>query len=276
MTGRFTEDEARQIFARAAERQHAVEARGEGLSVEELQAIGREAGLDPEHVAAAVAELRAGPPPVRETVAGADVAPRASRVLPGELTDETWGQVVGRLRRTFGTAGIATEFGRVREWTSGEASNLRVLAEPVEGGTRLTFETRHREPGTVLWLGPGLGGGFSLLFLVLAVVRGKLADPVIWGFILFFAVLAVAGGVWGRRALRRWSETRQGQFDALLDQVELVQRQALGAGAGGDDGGGLEAAPEPPGAARIDPGLLDADPGLEADPEAAAPRRTRS
>ncbi len=264
----FTEDEARQIFARAAERQHAVEARGEGLSVEELQEIGLSAGLDPEHVAAAVAELRAGPPHEPERVAGADVAPRRSRVLPGAVSDETWGQMVGRFRRTFGAAGITTEFGRVREWTSGETSNLRVLAEPVEDGTRVTIESRRDDASQAAWMGPAFGTGATLFFLAIGAATGKLSDPVMWVFIVLFASLAVLGGVWGRRSIRGWSETRQSQFDTLLDQFELAQRQPLEA----------EAPAGGPSAAEAVPTALDldtlADPGVER--EDAPPNRTRT
>ena len=223
MTG-FTEEEARQIFARAAERQHAVEARGEGLSLKELQEIGREVGLDPEHVAAAVAELRSGLPVEPVVVAGVDVTPRRVRVLPGELTDEVWEQMVGRLRQTFGAKGIPSEVGRRREWTSGPTSNLHVVAEPVAGGTSVTLETARDSGAAGLWLAPATGGGAVLLFLVLAALQGKLGDPVLWGFVVAFLVFGVVGAVWGRTSLRRWSDTRTGQFEGLLDQFELLMR----------------------------------------------------
>jgi hypothetical protein len=218
----FTEDEARQIFARAAERQHAVEARGEGLSLDELQAIGAEVGLDPAHVAAAVAELRATPSAALPLVFGVDAAPRRARVLPGEMTDAAWGQLVSRLKRTFGSVGIVSEYGVVREWTSGPTSNLHVVAEAVEGGTRLTIETRRENASAPMWGLSGMGVAMLLMFLVLGVTQGKLGDPVVWALSGLVAFLTFGGAFGAYRGFKGWSETRSSQFEALLGEAEAI------------------------------------------------------
>ncbi len=262
----FTEDEARQIFARAAERQHAVEARGEGLSLEELQAIGAEAGLDPAHVAAAVAELRDGPPAERVEVDGIDLTPRVVRVVPGELTDDLWAQAVARFRRTFGAQGLPTEIGRVREWTSGPQSNLRVVAEPVEGGTRLTFSTsRAQEASGLRGLVPVTAGLTALLALLFG-----LGDFDLYVWIIPVATLLVGVGIsFGvRSSLRRWSETRRAEFEALADQLDLLVR----ADAGASVRGGAEAGAAGP---RLDlDGLMET--GDDAAPRGSHRDRARS
>ena len=70
MDRQFSEDEAREVFARAAERQHEVRSKGEGLSLDELRAIGREAGLDPEHIEAAARAVATGEPETGRTGLG--------------------------------------------------------------------------------------------------------------------------------------------------------------------------------------------------------------
>jgi hypothetical protein len=224
MSESFSEEEARQIFARASERQHAVAGRGEGLSLTELQAIGREAGLDPAHIAAAVADLRSGPTPEPTVVAGIDLTPRRVRVLPVELSDDLWEEMVARLRRTFGAKGVPSEVGRIREWTSGPTSNLHVVAEPVEGGTRVTIESSRadeaRAPSTL-----GVGGvALAAFFLVLGFAGDKLFDPVMWVFVGLFLVLGAVGALASRGGLSRWSARRTGEFDALMDQFDLLAR----------------------------------------------------
>lgn len=224
MSGSFSEDEARRIFARAAERQHAVTARGPELSLAELQAIGREAGLDPEHVAAAVAELRAGPAPEPVVISGIDLTPRRSRVLPVEMTDALWEEMVGRLRRAFGAKGIPSEVGRIREWTSGPTSNLHFVAEPVEGGTRVTLETSRADEGRGINAGP-LTAAVLAVFLTAFFAFGTF-DSYVY---IVPVVTLVFGAVlfWGlRTSLRRWSERRTTEFDALMDQFELMARAA--------------------------------------------------
>ncbi len=264
MPDRFTEEEARRIFARAAERQHADASAPTGLSMRELQEIGQAAGLDPAHVA--VAEVRAGEPlAAPATMWGLDLAPRASRVIPGTASEDQWAQIVARLRRTFTTKGMATEVGRTREWagTNGQGglSNLHLLAEPAEGGTRITLETSRLQEAKQLWAFPIVAAVMVLLFTILAATSGKLSDPVLWGFVSFLVLLALAGTGGGRLAFGRGAEQRSRQFDALLDQFELIVRD-----------GSEDVASESDLMDTGAPALLD----LDAQPEVADARRGRA
>ena len=224
MSRQFSQDEARDIFARAAERQHATETHGEGLTLTELQEIGREAGLDPEHVAAAVAEAGQRPPELA-VVVGVDVAPRATRLVAGEMTDAVWEQVVARLRATFGGQGIATDVGRIREWTSGSSSNLVLTAEPAPGGTMVTISTsRERDARSVRQM-PLISVVASAALAVFLLAGGFPGHyPWLLPGLILLANLALALG--SRQSLARWSWRRQGQFDGLMDQVELLARDA--------------------------------------------------
>ena len=272
MPDRFSEDEARRIFARAAERQQAAEPASEGLSLAELQEVGRAAGLDPSHVAAAVAEVRGGvvsPDAPPATFLGVDVEPRASRVLPAEVTDDVWGQMVGRLRPTFKTIGVTSEVGAVREWQGtnerGGLSNLCMTAEPAEGGTLVTLQTSKAGNSSQYRAIFGVFGAMAVFFAVLGTLQGGAGDPAFWVFIGAFVASAVGFPLLGRQSYARWSVRRQDQFDALLDQFELLARDA--------------APPErrpaheaEDGAGRLDLGAPDAPP----EPDADRPVRRRS
>ena len=270
MPDRFSEEEARRIFARAAERQQASEPASEGLSLDELQEVGRAAGLDPAHVAAAVAEVRSARPAAPPaTFLGVGVEVRASRVLSGPVTDEAWEQMVARLRRTFGSKGTPTDVGRVREWTSGPSSTLLVTVEPGDpargGGAVVTMQTSKKSESSQYGAIVGVFGAMAVLFAILGTLQGGAGDPAFWVFIGAFVAAAVGFPLLGRRSYARWAERRQGQFDALLDQFELVVRDA--------------APPEPaPAAEAGGAGRLDLD-TLDALPETDAPvprRRTRT
>ena len=168
MPRRFTEEEAERVFARAAARQHAHSTPPDGLTLAELQQIGREAGLDPEHVVAAVAETDAvGTPVPSASYLGVPVEPRASRLFEGEVTDEAWEQMVTRLRRTFRSKGMPVELGRVREWSSGPQSNLHVSLEPVEGGTLVSLETSKAQVAKDMGSTPATAGAFVALLSLL-------------------------------------------------------------------------------------------------------------
>ena len=266
MPDRFSEEEARRIFARAAERQQASEPASEGLSLDELQEVGRAAGLDPAHVAAAVAEVRgARPAAPPATFLGVGVEVRASRVLSGPVTDEAWEQMVARLRRTFGSKGTPTDVGRVREWTSGPNSTLLVTVEPGDpaGGAVVTMQTSKKSASSQYRVIFGVFGAMAVFFALLGTLQGGAGEPAFWTFIGALVAAAVGVPLIGRQGYARWAERRQGQFDALLDQFELIVR---------------DAAPPTPAAEAGGAGRLDLD-TLDALPETDAPvprRRTRT
>jgi hypothetical protein len=225
----FTGEEAQRIFARAAEKQHSAEDVSPRLSLEELKEIGQAAGLSPEHVATAVAEMRTDPAPPNEStkVLGVQTEIRRSRILPGELTDEMWNGMVSRLRRTFTTQGITADIGRSREWTGtnskGDLSNLHLEAVPVEGGTRVTLETsKTDEVRQMKWV-PLPFAALATLFLFIGAAKDK---PAVWALALFFAVVSAAIHIGTRRDYGAWSKRRQGEFDALLDHFELMMLNA--------------------------------------------------
>lgn len=263
MPHRFSEDDARRIFARAAERQR-VDAPEEGLTLAELQEIGLAAGLDPTNVAAAVAEIQAGgghaPGP---SFAGIPSEWRRVRVLPVAVTDAAWERMVADLRRTFKQTGTPSQIGRVREWTAslsghGSADGLRFALEPTDAGTRVTAEIVYRDSVRAL-------RGLSWAFPMVAALTGLLpllsGRAELWILPVVLAVIfaAVVGGV--AASFRVASGRKQRDLDALLDRFDVIAR---------------DTAPEPPTGrlddARLGDALLD-DAPLEAHVER---RRTRS
>ena len=266
----FSEDQARAIFARAAERQHATEMRGEGLTLAELQEIGQAAGLDPAHVNAAVREVTNGGIETEHVaVWGVDVTPRATRVLPGPLTDQAWAQMIGRARATFETTGVASTIGATREWRGtneqGAVSTLQLTAEPTDGGTRLTLESSRAKEARDIRRTPAYA---AVAAVALAVFLAVGDFPAHYPFLIPALILAanLLMGVGLRAHLARWSRTHQGQFGGLMDQFELI---ALGAPSGSQ-------APRPvaPLAALLDEPDVQAGGDTHGD-EAPAPQRAR-
>ena len=230
----FSEEEAQRIFARAAERQHAAGDAPPGFSLDELTEIGRAAGLSPEHIAAAVTDVRAGraEPPDVETFGGIPVTIRRTRVLPGPLTDEMWEGVVARLRRTFKSKGLTTEVGRTREWTgtniAGGLLNLHATMIPVEGGTRVLLESsRAEEARQTRQIGLWMPAVTLAFFAVVGLADSAWANPNFW--ILIATVLGLLGAIplISYEMYRRWGRRRAREFDGLLDQFDLLTRDAV-------------------------------------------------
>jgi hypothetical protein len=211
---RFDEDEVAEIFARAARADGAVRAplaRSEGMTLAEVQAIGREAGIEPERVAEAARSLSRVDERAARRLLGITIGVGRIVELDRRLSDEEWERLVVRLRETFDARGTVRAHGSLREWTNG---NLQALLEPTPTGSRLRLKTLH---GTARGL---IAGGVAMLALtgVIAAITaatvgtanpeaymGLVGPGVGGGALLGFGLLRLAG----------WARTRHQQMDDI-------------------------------------------------------------
>lgn len=220
-TRRYGDDEAREIFSLAttgsASGQELTVEPG-GLTLDQLQRIGEEAGIEPARVAQAAARLdaRGKPAPVRRSL-GLPV--ELSRVvdLPRAPTDREWEQLISQFRTTFGGPGQSTVSGGLREWTYGD---LHICVEPTERGEQLRI-------GTVNSVGQvfnGIGvvtGVMSLIMGATVIAAGKpekaLAVFGMFGGIalISFAANLMRSPAWAREHARQMEEVAENAVKLL-------------------------------------------------------------
>src|SRR5512139_1975656 len=138
---RYNDDEVEAIFARASEAESETPQRslsGEGRTLAELQAIGREAGLSSEAIAQAARALEQPAQPPTGTFLGLPLGVARTVALPRRLTEDEWERLVVQLRETFNARGVLRSEGSFRSWSNG---NLQVLLEPDGAGQRVRFRT---------------------------------------------------------------------------------------------------------------------------------------
>ena len=230
MARRFSEEEAQRIFARVAERQRTLVPADTGLSLEDLEEAARAAGLDPALVASAASELDAVPERGR-TIAGAPVEVVRHRVVPGALDDDTWAGMVAAARARFGSPGIAGQIGRLREWTvvggnRGNSVVTRLAAEPAGDGTRVTLSQSVREPVLGFSIATAVNGALAVLFGVLAASG---VEAGLWIPAAILLAMALLFGTGSQVGARIWERRRAADFEALLDRLDLVARDAASA-----------------------------------------------
>lgn len=219
---KYREDEIQEIFERAA----SSEARGlpapsyeSGLTLSDLQDIGRQVGMEPSRIAEAAMALDARPEVLpRRTILGVPVSVGRIVELDRAPTDREWGLLVAEIRRTFDARGRLTEAGGLREWSNG---NLHVSVEPTETGHRLRMGTRNGHAANVTAVGiAGLGLGIVFLFSFLA--DGKLDK----GFFLpaMFLLAGAAAFVSNLVGLPRWAREREDQMKYIGERAtELIR-----------------------------------------------------
>lgn len=233
---RFTEQDAQQILRLAAER--SVVRAGGGFTLRELQEIGQEVGLSPEAIAGAALELSAGAGEGRLEVAGLPVGVTRVVLRATPLRERDWERLVARLQVLVDAKGKEKRTGDLRTWRHGD---LRVIAEPVGTGERITFAARKGSAGALAW--PGLLWLFAcgMLASVLAVF-GDPSRRVLAALVTGVAGALVGVGLeWWR--LRRWAAERQRQLAAVAESLPTAAPLAAPSAA-------LEPAPAPSTGAR--------------------------
>lgn len=214
---RYSEDEAAEIFRLAAELEEGSPraiARTDGLTMAQLQEIGREAGLNPDLIArAATAATTSVPARVSRTF-GLPLSVGRTIELDRPFSDEDWERLVSELRQKFDARGVVRYDGPFREWSNG---NLHVLVEPTPGAHRIRFRTTNGLSRTLL-VGGGLMLTISAIVTTLSMLTGAGAAE---AMSKMGALVSMAAAMVGYGAIRlpSWARLRRQQMDDLAENL---------------------------------------------------------
>ncbi len=214
---RYGDEEIREIFSLATTgdpRDRSLPAESGGLTLDEIQRIGQEAGIEPVRVAQAAEALdaRGRPAPMRRSL-GMPVGMSRVVPLPRAPSDREWERLISDFRTTFQTQGQAKTSGGLREWSHG---NLHVSIEPTEHGEQLRLGTL-KDDGIALNVLGVVTGGMSLLSSAVVAASGKPGKA--------FLVLAMFGGMslaaFGANLIRlpRWARERERQMEGIAERA---------------------------------------------------------
>jgi hypothetical protein len=216
---RYSDEEVSAIFARATETQQDAPRQsipGEGMTLAELQEIGREAGIEPDAVARAARSLDTAPlirQPAPARYLGMPIGVAHVVELPYRMTEAGWERLVLDLRETFDAAGRVRSDGTFRQWSNG---NLQVLVEPYGEGQRVRFRTMKGSSRSLMTIG--------VTFLALALVAivtgmlipgGPFSTSDAGGFALIGAVMFGVGAV----QLPSWARLRKSQMEEVGERL---------------------------------------------------------
>ena len=220
---RYSDDEVSEIFARATETQPDAPRQasyGEGMTLAELQEIGREAGIEPEAVAQAARSLERAPPirqPAPSRFMGLPIGVAHVVELPYRMTDAQWERLVLDLRETFDAAGRVRTDGTFRQWRNG---NLQVLVEPYGEGTRVRFRTMKGNSRSMMTV------GLAFLAMTLFMLFQGGAE----NFLTFAIIGATMFGV-GAVQVPPWAKLRKSQMEEIGQRLlRAGPDRELGAG----------------------------------------------
>ena len=193
--------------------------REEGMTLADLQAIGREVGISPDAVAQAAQALDISRGPASRTFLGLPIGVARTVNLNRRLTDAEWERLVVQLRDVFDARGTTRSDGSFRQWTNG---NLQVLLEPTETGHRLRFRTVHGAARASIGAGVAALGASAAVALASA-MSGHLADA--GPGMAFFVAVGVGMIANGALRLPGWARLRRRQMEALAAQIADSSRR---------------------------------------------------
>ncbi len=220
---RYSEDEVAQILEAATEareegdrslpRGDGVPSQGDGLTLAELQDIGREVGIPGESIELAASRLgsAAASPPVK--FLGKPIGVGRTVHLDRPLSDREWAIFVADLRETFDAQGRLRQEGAFRQWTNGR---LQALLEPTDSGERLRLRTAKTGARASLIVGvtmSTLGAGVVALS---SLASGGVSILGLFGLANLLGGLSI-GSRWLR--LPRWAATRERQMEEVSDRL---------------------------------------------------------
>ena len=211
---RFDEDEVAKIFERAAETQQGGSKplpSGDGMTLAELQQIGKEVGFAPELVAQAARSLERAGHSTGRTLLGLPLRVGRTVELGRKLTDDEWERLVVDLRETFDARGTVKHEGSLRSWVNG---NLQILLEPSDNGQRLRMRTMRSAS-----LGY-MAAGTSMLFVGAVTLLSKLLNdialrPMDGGVLLLGAGTLLLGAL----QLIPWAKERRRQMEDIARRI---------------------------------------------------------
>src|SRR5262245_31608043 len=95
-----------------------------GMTLEQLQEIGREVGIEPSVIAQAARTVGSSVAMPSRTLLGMPFTVGRTVQLDRKISDDEWDRLVVDLRETFEARGVVRREGSLKQWTNG---NLQVL-----------------------------------------------------------------------------------------------------------------------------------------------------
>lgn len=215
----YSDQEISAILKRAGELQATQsDAETHGLSLEELQHIAAEVGLDPKLVATAAAQLeRKGGEKSGAGLLGSPTSIHIERVIQGEIAEHQWAEVAGNIGEAFGMVGRSGQVGQSLEWThTSERTHLQVTLTPHKGQTKVRVVGKFTRVALAFFL-PALivGGAWGTII--------PLALQVAPAFSFAIGMtLAIAAYWFARLGYGRYIRKKEKAVDKLMGKLEQL------------------------------------------------------
>lgn len=224
---RYSDEEVAAIFERAAksqaglQRQQQPHGLSQGMTLGELQQIGRDVGIPADLVASAAHEIDVAGRPTERKYLGLPIGVGRTVELPRRLTDDEWERVVADLRETFDARGTMRSEGSTRMWSNG---NLQILLEPTATGQRLRMRTVKGDSRG--YISGGIGIVVATVLTAGFKTMGGAADVGMLAGLSSLTALGLGMIAAGTLRLPSWAKTRKRQMEEIAGRTVALAEDA--------------------------------------------------
>jgi len=223
----YTQDEVREIIRRAAEKTAKMqrsESEDSGLSIEDLKDLAVSTGLDPQVMLDAARSLdRDVDETFEKRILGVKISAAHAIRVEGQLSDKEWQSLVADCRSTFAAKGKVSDQAGLREWSNG---NLHVLVEPAGDDSIVRMRTHQGQAQSMM------AGGVAMLLAFTAMILSTYADggaaDNLLPQMMIIVALVFGGGVFAKKRISSWSQTRESQMVAIGRRIEQRRHEKSG------------------------------------------------
>lgn len=217
---RFNRDEISLILRRAAELEHKdnIKDDGDGLTLEEIQQVSKEVGIDPKFVRKALNDLNSSTPSQTSNILGGPFRYNATVITDEQVNGQLWEDVVAEIRRIHGGIGKTGKLGNTFEWEQRkrEVGYIQIALAPKNDQTQISINANYTYHAIFIYAMSGFLG-ISLTGLAL--------DGSTWPVLMQFT--AGATGLSGSLALGRfylssWMKKKRQTYRKLIDRMQSL------------------------------------------------------
>jgi len=214
---RFSETEVAEIFERATRHQSSALRQAsstDGMTLVQLQEIGREVGIAPEMIAQAARSVGAADRYTVNRIVGLPVGVGITASLGRRLSDDEWERLIVDLRETFDAKGSVRDEGAFRQWTNG---NLQVMLEPTPEGNQIRLRTSKEDAKAFVGIGLAMVALGVVAFVAKVVAGADIANTMQRVLPLGF----IGGGLalFGAVRVPRWARERRAQMESIIARL---------------------------------------------------------
>jgi hypothetical protein len=193
---------------------------GAGLTLDQIQEIGREIGIAPNVIAGAADVVKDGGTTVIRRFLGLPLRVERTVKLRRRFSEDEWEEVVADLREIFSAAGGLKEDGSLRQWSNG---NLQVVLE-VNAITQL-IRLRTFKANALVLIGAGLGiCGVASGALVATLLNNATTDMRLATVLAFMVVTGATIVAVTALRLAPWARRRHEQMSEVAARVIALDR----------------------------------------------------